>query len=85
MGEKWKNNLDDLLNNAKAVDAENEVKEKVNKLASSIKFDKKDDGYGYYTYTTKFTNDTGIDFISLSFDVDFMDAGRFDGCGWNCN
>lgn len=74
VAEKWQYNLDDLLNNAKSVDKENEIKDKVNKLAASLKFEKKDDGYGYCTYTTKFKNDTGLDFASLSFELDLLDA-----------
>ena len=46
----------------------------MNKLAASLKFEKKDDGYGYCTYTTKFKNDTGLDFASLSFELDLLDA-----------
>ena len=74
VAEKWQYNLDDLLNNAKSVHKENEIKDKVNKLAASLKFEKKDYGYGYCTYTTKFKNDTGLDFASLSFELDLLDA-----------
>lgn len=39
----------------------------------SLTFDKKGDGTGYYTYTTKFKNDTGLEFDDLWFNIDLID------------
>lgn len=74
VSEKYQNTLDDLINNAKSVEKDTAIKEKVDKIADSLKFDKKSDGTGYYTYTTKFQNDTGVNFDYLTFNIDLLDS-----------
>lgn len=75
VSEEYQSTLDDLTNNAKSVEKETAIKEKVDKIASSLEFDRDEDEYGsgYCTYTTKFTNDTGVNFDYLSFNIDLLD------------
>lgn len=71
--DKYADTVSDITANAKSVKQKDEEKAKVDKLAKSLTFDKKGDGTGYYTYTTKFKNDTGLEFDDLWFNIDLID------------
>lgn len=71
--DKYADDVAEITANAKSVASKDKEKEKVDKLAKSLKFNKKGDGTGYYTYTTKVKNNTGLNFEYLTFNIDLLD------------
>lgn len=74
VSDKYADTLSEITANANSVAKKDEEKEKVEKLAASLKFEEqKEDWDTYSTYTTKFKNDTGLNFEYLSFQIDLLD------------
>ena len=74
VGEKYQETLDEIVATGTAATKQSKVKKALDNLVSSIVFEQKDDGYGYFTYSAVVENTTGIDFGNVSIDLALYDA-----------
>jgi hypothetical protein len=72
--DKYQDILDDLLANGTATEKENSQKEAIDSLLANAKWDKEDDGYGYYTYTAVIENTTDYDYKDVSVILELYDS-----------
>lgn len=66
--------LDELVANGAAATRRSEMDEKMEALASSIVFEKADQGYGYFEYTATVENTTGMNLKDVSLVLSLYDA-----------
>lgn len=66
--------LDELVTNGAAATKRSEMDEKMEALASSIVFEKADQGYGYFEYTATVENTTGMNLKDVSLVLSLYDA-----------
>lgn len=71
--EKYQNDLDELMTNAKEVTADENQKKLVDDFADSIKFEKVKDESGFKTYQATAENTTGLDFEYLNLNINLLD------------
>lgn len=64
----------DFKEKATVINKENEAKSFADKLATEIKLEKSTDEFGYVEYTGVVENTSEVDFINLSFKVQYKDA-----------
>lgn len=66
-------NFADLKTNAQIVKKEDEYNKKIDKMIKNIKFDKRKEEYGWYTYTAVVENTSGISLNYLELNIDLLD------------
>jgi hypothetical protein len=71
---KYQDVLDELVTNGAAATKRSEMDEKMEALASSIVFEKTDQGYGYFEYTATVENTTGMNLKDVSLVLSLYDA-----------
>ncbi|MCE9677200.1 hypothetical protein LPC27_15585 [Paraclostridium bifermentans] len=69
-----KKSFEELKNNAQVVKEKNDVKDKVDKMLKSIKFEKVKEEYDWKDYEAIVENNTGVDFESFFLDVKLLDS-----------
>lgn len=80
VGEKYKDDFDELIKNGKSVAEKTRNEDAINSLIQGAYFEKSDDGYGLYTYTAVVENTSGISFsnvgltLALFYDADDVKA-----------
>ena len=74
VGEKYKDDFNDLIKNGKSVAEKTRYEDAINSLIQGANFEKSDDGYGLYTYTAVVENTSGISFSNVSLTLALYDA-----------
>lgn len=79
VGEKYKDDFNDLIKNGKSVAEKTRNEDTINSLIQGAYFEKTDDGYGLYTYTAVVENTSSISFSNVGltlalYDVDDVKA-----------
>ena len=74
VGEKNKDDFNDLIKNGKSVAEKTRNEDAINSLIQGANFEKSDDGYGLYTYTAVVENTSGISFSNVSLTLALYDA-----------
>lgn len=74
VGEKYKDDFNDLIKNGKSVAEKTRYEDAINSLIQGANFEKTDDGYGLYTYTAVVENTSGISFSNVSLTLALYDA-----------
>lgn len=74
VGEKYKDDFDDLIKNGRSVAEKTRNEDAINSLTQGANFEKSDDGYGLYTYTAVVENTSGISFSNVSLTLALYDA-----------
>ena len=74
VGEKYKDDFNDLIKNGKSVAEKTRHEDAINSLIQGANFEKSDDGYGLYTYTAVVENTSGISFSNVSLTLALYDA-----------
>ena len=74
VGEKYKDDFNDLIKNGKSVAEKTRYEDAINSLIQGANFEKSDDGYGLYTYTAVVENTSGISFTNVSLTLALYDA-----------
>ena len=74
VGEKYKDDFNDLIKNGKSVAEKTRYEDAINSLIQGANFEKSDDGYGLYTYTAEVENTSGISFSNVSLTLALYDA-----------
>lgn len=74
VGEKYKDDFDDLIKNGRSVAEKTRNEDAINSLIQGANFEKSDDGYGLYTYTAVVENTSGISFSNVSLTLALYDA-----------
>lgn len=74
VGEKYKDDFNDLIKNGKFVTEKTCYEDAINSLIQGANFEKSDDGYGLYTYTAVVENTSGISFSNVSLTLALYDA-----------
>lgn len=74
VGEKYKDDFNDLIKNGKSVAEKTRYEDAINSLIQGANIEKSDDGYGLYTYTAVVENTSGISFSNVSLTLALYDA-----------
>ena len=74
VGEKYKDDFDDLIKNGRFVAEKTRNEDAINSLIQGANFEKSDDGYGLYIYTAVVENTSGISFSNVSLTLALYDA-----------
>ena len=74
VGEKYKDDFDELIKNGKSVAEKTRNEDAINSLIQGAYFEKSDDGYGLYTYTAVVENTSGISFSNVGLTLALYDA-----------
>ena len=74
VGEKYKDDFNDLIKNGKSVAEKTRYEDAINTLIQGANIEKSDDGYGLYTYTAVVENTSGISFSNVSLTLALYDA-----------
>lgn len=74
VGEKYKDDFNDLIKNGKSVTEKTCYEDAINSLIQGANFEKSDDGYGLYTYTAVVENTSGISVSNVSLTLALYDA-----------
>lgn len=74
VGEKYKDDFNDLIKNGKSVAEKTRYEDAINSLIQGANFEKTDDDYGLYTYTAVVENTSGISFSNVSLTLALYDA-----------
>lgn len=76
VSEAYQDDLDDIVNNGKAVAKKNEADEQLNNLFANVTFDKQGDGYdnSWFTYSAIVENSTDKTYTNVSLTLALYDA-----------